>query len=110
MPEEACEQAAPLLDIRVGTVTKCWEHPEAEKLYCEEIDIGEKEGPRTIASGLRPFCVGGLDPGPAGFSVCQPEGAEHAGLSVEWHGALCFHSRSFEGRAVGGTGRREERR
>ena len=54
-PEEACEQAAPLLDIRVGTVTKCWEHPEAEKLYCEEIDIGEKEGPRTIASGLRPF-------------------------------------------------------
>ena len=54
-PEEACEQAAPLLDIRVGTVTKCWEHPEAEKLYCEEIDIGEKDGPRTIASGLRPF-------------------------------------------------------
>ena len=44
-----------MLDIRVGTVTKCWEHPEAEKLYCEEIDIGEKEGPRTIASGLRPF-------------------------------------------------------
>lgn len=54
-PEEACEQAAPLLDIRVGTVTKCWAHPEAEKLYCEEIDIGEKEGPRTIASGLRPY-------------------------------------------------------
>ena len=49
------EQAAPLLDIRVGTVTKCWEHPEAEKLYCEEIDIGEEAGPRTIASGLRPF-------------------------------------------------------
>ncbi|EGB10476.1 hypothetical protein AURANDRAFT_5349, partial [Aureococcus anophagefferens] len=47
--------SAPALDIRVGTVVKCWEHPEAEKLYCEEIDIGEEAGPRTIASGLRPF-------------------------------------------------------
>lgn len=41
------------LDIRVGTITKVWEHEEADKLYCEEIDIGEEE-PRTIASGLRP--------------------------------------------------------
>ena len=23
------------LDIRVGVVTKCWEHPDSEKLYCE---------------------------------------------------------------------------
>lgn len=42
------------LDIRVGYVTKVWEHPEADKLYCEEIDIGEEE-PRQIASGLKPF-------------------------------------------------------
>jgi len=42
------------LDIRVGRITKVWEHPEADKLYCEEIDIGEDE-PRQIASGLRPF-------------------------------------------------------
>mmetsp|Transcript_1867 Transcript_1867/g.2103 ORF Transcript_1867/g.2103 Transcript_1867/m.2103 type:complete len:898 (+) Transcript_1867:307-3000(+) len=42
------------LDIRVGLITKVWEHPEADKLYCEEIDIGEDE-PRQIASGLRPF-------------------------------------------------------
>lgn len=42
------------LDIRVGRITKVWEHPEAEKLYCEEIDVGEAE-PRTIASGLRPY-------------------------------------------------------
>ena len=26
----------------------------ADKLYCEEIDVGEEEGPRQIASGLRP--------------------------------------------------------
>jgi glutamyl-tRNA synthetase len=42
------------LDIRVGKITKVWEHPEADKLYCEEIDIGEGE-PRQVASGLRPY-------------------------------------------------------
>jgi len=42
------------LDIRVGRITKVWEHPEADKLYCEEIDVGEDE-PRQIASGLRPY-------------------------------------------------------
>jgi methionine--tRNA ligase beta chain len=40
------------LDVRVGIITKAWEHPEADKLYCEEIDIGEDQ-PRQIASGLR---------------------------------------------------------
>ena len=43
------------LDIRVGQIKKVWHHPEAEKLFCEEIDIGEESGPRQIASGLRPF-------------------------------------------------------
>lgn len=42
------------LDIRVGVVKKVWEHPEADKLYCEEIDVGEDE-PRQIASGLKPY-------------------------------------------------------
>lgn len=42
------------LDIRVGVISKVWEHEEADKLYCEEIDIGEEGGPRQIASGLRP--------------------------------------------------------
>ena len=42
------------LDIRVGRITKVWEHPEADKLYCEEIDVGEGE-PRQVASGLRPY-------------------------------------------------------
>jgi glutamyl-tRNA synthetase len=42
------------LNIRVGRITKVWVHPEADKLYCEEIDVGEDE-PRTIASGLRPY-------------------------------------------------------
>lgn len=42
------------LDIRVGRINKVWVHEEADKLYCEEIDVGEDE-PRQIASGLRPY-------------------------------------------------------
>ena len=42
------------LDIRVGMIKRVWEHEEADKLFCEEIDIGEDE-PRMVASGLRPF-------------------------------------------------------
>lgn len=39
------------LDIRVGLITNCWRHPEADTLYCEEIDVGEAE-PRQVVSGL----------------------------------------------------------
>jgi aminoacyl tRNA synthase complex-interacting multifunctional protein 1 len=39
------------LDIRVGIVVKCWNHPESDKLLCEEIDVGEAVV-RTIASGI----------------------------------------------------------
>jgi aminoacyl tRNA synthase complex-interacting multifunctional protein 1 len=41
------------LEFKVGVITKVWVHETADKLYCEEIDIGEEEGPRQIASGLR---------------------------------------------------------
>jgi aminoacyl tRNA synthase complex-interacting multifunctional protein 1 len=41
------------LEFKVGQIIKVWNHPEADKLYCEEIDVGE-ESPRQIASGLRP--------------------------------------------------------
>lgn len=42
------------LDIRVGKIIKVWPHETADKLYCEEIDLGNGEI-RQIASGLRPF-------------------------------------------------------
>lgn len=42
------------LDIRVGVIQEAWEHEEADKLFCEKIDIGEEE-PRQIASGLRAY-------------------------------------------------------
>ena len=40
-------------DFRVGVITKAWVHPTADRLYCEEIDVGDASGPRQIASGLR---------------------------------------------------------
>eukprot|EP01055_Gregarina_sp_Pseudo9_P005056 Gregarina_sp_Pseudo_9__5055@NODE_530_length_2632_cov_272_690706_g500_i0_p1_GENE_NODE_530_length_2632_cov_272_690706_g500_i0NODE_530_length_2632_cov_272_690706_g500_i0_p1_ORF_typecomplete_len397_score118_35tRNA_bind/PF01588_20/8_9e03tRNA_bind/PF01588_20/4_6e25GST_C/PF00043_25/0_41_NODE_530_length_2632_cov_272_690706_g500_i06691859 len=42
------------LEMKVGIITKVWEHPDADSLYCEEIDVGEGEV-RKIASGLRKF-------------------------------------------------------
>jgi len=40
------------LNIKVGKIVKAWAHPESDKLYCEEVDLGGP-APRTIASGLR---------------------------------------------------------
>mmetsp|Transcript_29040 Transcript_29040/g.94853 ORF Transcript_29040/g.94853 Transcript_29040/m.94853 type:complete len:220 (+) Transcript_29040:73-732(+) len=50
-PEPALHEA---LEIRVGRITKAWKHPEADKLYVEEVDCGEEEL-RTICSGLVPY-------------------------------------------------------
>jgi methionine--tRNA ligase beta chain len=41
------------MEIRVGKITKVWNHPSADKLFCEAIDVGEETGPREITSGLR---------------------------------------------------------
>jgi len=38
--------------LKVGTIVKAWEHPERDRLFCEEVDVGE-ESTRLIASGLR---------------------------------------------------------
>ena len=54
-PEDAAaEMDVSKLDIRVGVIQEAWEHEEADKLFCEKIDIGEEE-PRQIASGLSAF-------------------------------------------------------
>ncbi|KAG8249435.1 Tyrosine--tRNA ligase, cytoplasmic [Homalodisca vitripennis] len=39
------------LDIRVGKIVEVSKHPDADALYVEKIDVGDKE-PRTIVSGL----------------------------------------------------------
>ena len=56
-PPKAAKAAEPTvsdigqMDIRVGKIVKVWKHPDSEKLYCEEIDVGNGEI-RKIASGL----------------------------------------------------------
>lgn len=52
--EEGSDVSPNLLDMRVGLVVKCWNHPDSEKLLCEEVDVGEAS-PRLIASGIRAF-------------------------------------------------------
>lgn len=47
------EPSVNLLELRVGVITSVKKHETADKLYCEEIDIGEAQ-PRQIASGLVP--------------------------------------------------------
>jgi methionine--tRNA ligase beta chain len=42
------------LDIRCGLVVKCWNHPDSDKLLCEEVDLGGGDV-RQIASGIRAF-------------------------------------------------------
>jgi methionine--tRNA ligase beta chain len=41
------------LEVRVGKIMKAWHHPEADRLFCEEVDVGEPSGARQIVSGLR---------------------------------------------------------
>lgn len=43
------------LVFKAGMIKSCKVHPEADKLYIEEIDMGEESGPRTICSGLKEF-------------------------------------------------------
>lgn len=40
------------MEIKVGQFVRAWHHPDSEKLFVEEIDVGEEE-PRQIVSGLR---------------------------------------------------------
>ena len=40
----------------MGKIVEVSKHPDADKLYVEKIDCGESDGPRTIVSGLVPYC------------------------------------------------------
>eukprot|EP00903_Cladosiphon_okamuranus_P011159 g10532.t1 len=53
-PAAVVEGEPSKLDVRVGVIVKAWEHPDSDKLFCEEIDLGEGTN-RMIASGLRAF-------------------------------------------------------
>ncbi|KAF9186132.1 hypothetical protein BGZ50_002625 [Haplosporangium sp. Z 11] len=55
--EQVEEDHISKLDIRVGIVRSVAQHPDADSLYIEQVDVGDKDGdeikePRTIVSGL----------------------------------------------------------
>ena len=43
------------MDLRVGTITDAWDHPDSEKLIVEEISLGEEDEVVQVVSGLRAF-------------------------------------------------------
>jgi methionine--tRNA ligase beta chain len=43
------------LEIKVGKILEIKEHPEADSLYIETVDVGEPQ-PRIIVSGLVKYC------------------------------------------------------
>ena len=43
------------MSLVVGRVLSVRKHPDADKLYIEEVDCAEEDGPRTICSGLVPY-------------------------------------------------------
>jgi len=52
--EEIKREGFSLLNLKVGKILSVKQHPEAEKLFVEEIDLGE-EKPRQIVSGLASY-------------------------------------------------------
>ncbi|CAN0057135.1 unnamed protein product, partial [Ectocarpus fasciculatus] len=106
------------VDLRVGLITRVWTHETADKLYCEEIDVGE-EAPRNIASGLVPhysleemkgrkvIVMCNLKPRnlkgfkSQGMVVCAVgalgDGKEHVELVVPPEGSAVGERLSFEG-------------
>lgn len=53
-PAPADEDSPSRLDIRIGKIIEVSQHPDAERLYVEKIDLGEPS-PRTVVSGLVDF-------------------------------------------------------
>jgi len=71
------------LELKVGVLTKTWHHPDSEKLFCEEIDVGE-ELPRQIASGLRAhFTLENFCPGRKVIVVTNLKAAKMAGFESQ---------------------------
>jgi len=71
------------LELKVGVLTKTWFHPESEKLYCEEIDVGE-EAQRQVASGLRHhFSLEEFCPGRKVVVVTNLKAAKMAGFESQ---------------------------
>lgn len=53
-PQEDNRDPFSFIDVRIGKIVKVWPHPNAEKLYCEEIDIGNNTIKRVV-TGVREY-------------------------------------------------------
>ena len=89
------------MSLLVGKVVSVKIHPDADKLYIEEVDCGEEGGPRTICSGLVQYMstddilnknvivVANLKPRnmagvpSAGMLLCANDGGDGDGRKVE---------------------------
>jgi len=43
------------LDLRVGRITEVADHPNADKLYVMQCDLGPDLGTRQLVAGLKPY-------------------------------------------------------
>lgn len=82
------------LDIRVGVIKNVYKHPDSDKLYCEEIDVGDEEL-RPIASGLQKFYTLEQMQDRRVLVICNLKPAKLAGFKS--HGmVLCASDESHE--------------
>ena len=55
MAEQITIQEFARLDLRVGRVTEVRDHPNADKLYVFNVDLGPDLGIRQMVAGLKPY-------------------------------------------------------
>ena len=68
------------MEIRVGQIEKAWYHETADKLFCEEINVGSEVGMRQVASGLRPHYTLEQMTGRRVLVVCNLKAAKMQGF------------------------------
>ena len=85
------------MDIRVGEITKCWNHEAADKLFCEEINCGPELGTREVASGLRGFYSLDEMRGRRVLVVCNLKAAKMVGFESA---GMVLAAKSADGSAV----------
>ena len=81
--EPAKDPDVSLLDIRVGHILSAEQHPEADGLYVEQIDVGE-DAPRTIVSGLRKFVALEAMQNRPCVVLCNLKPAKMRGILIDW--------------------------
>lgn len=55
MPETLSIADFSRLDLRVGRITEVADHPNADKLYVMQCDLGPDLGTRQLVAGLKPY-------------------------------------------------------